>query len=118
MRVVRGMSLLIVIGLATVAGSLAPARADVVAYLINVTVRPGYDFANADEAIRYGHTICDKVAVGRPFALIVGDVKSDFNTDDEHQATYLTSQAVNELCPAMIWQLRNSAAHYQPPAPR
>jgi hypothetical protein len=27
----------------------------------------------------------------------------------------LISQAVNELCPAQIWQLRNSAAHYRPP---
>jgi hypothetical protein len=24
----------------------------------------------------------------------------------------LINQAVNELCPSMIWQLRNSAAHY------
>ena len=26
----------------------------------------------------------------------------------------MTPQAVNELCPAMIWQLGDSAAHYQP----
>jgi hypothetical protein len=26
-------------------------RADAVAYLINVTVRPGYNFANADDAL-------------------------------------------------------------------
>jgi hypothetical protein len=32
----------------------APARADQVAYLVNVTVRPGYDFANADDALNYG----------------------------------------------------------------
>lgn len=29
------------------------ARADVVAYLVNVTVRPGYNFANADAALSY-----------------------------------------------------------------
>ena len=41
--------------------------------------------------------------------------RGDFGTDDDYQASYLVSQAVNELCPAQIWQLRNSAAHYQSP---
>jgi hypothetical protein len=91
------------------------ARADVVAYLVNVTVRPGYNFANADAALSYGHGICDKVSQGRGYAQVMGDVKADFNTSDEFQASYLISQAVNELCPALIWQLRNSAAHYRPP---
>lgn len=91
------------------------ARADVVAYLVNVTVRPGYNFANADAALSYGHGICDKVSQGRSYAQLMGDVKGDFNTSDEFQASYLISQAVNELCPALIWQLRNSAAHYRPP---
>ena len=27
-----------------------------------------------------------------------------FNTSDDYQAPYLISQAVNELCPAQIWQ--------------
>ena len=98
-----------------VAAPVAPtARADVVAYLVNVTVRPGYNFANADAALAYGHGICDKVAQGRTYAQIVGDTWADFNTNDEYQASYLISQAVNELCPALIWQLRNSAAHYRP----
>jgi hypothetical protein len=96
--------------------ALAPcARADVVAYLVNVTVRPGYNFANADAALSYGHGICDKVSQGRTYAQVMGDVKADFNTSDEYQASYLISQAVNELCPALIWQLRNSAANYRPP---
>ena len=104
------------LGLATLA--LAPcARADVVAYLLNVTVRPGYNFANADAALSYGHGICDKVSRGRTYAQVMGDVKADFDTSDEYQASYLISQAVNELCPALIWQLRNSAANYQPPLP-
>ena len=102
------------LGVATLA--LAPsARADVVAYLLNVTVRPGYNFANADAALSYGHGICDKVSAGRTYAQVMGDVKADFNTSDEYQASYLISQAVNELCPALIWQLRNSAANYRPP---
>jgi hypothetical protein len=47
-----------------VAMSPAPgsARADVVAYLVNVTVRPGYSFANADAAMAYGQGICGEVA--------------------------------------------------------
>jgi hypothetical protein len=43
-------------------------------------------------------------------------VKADVATSDEYQASYLISRAVNELCPALIGQLRNSAAHYRPPA--
>ena len=70
----------------------------------------------ADAAVAYGHGICDKVA--RPtYGQVMDDVKTDFATTDEYQASYLISQAVNELCPALIWQLRNSAAHYRPPAP-
>jgi hypothetical protein len=103
-------------GVATVAVT-PDARADVVAYLLNVTVRPGYNFANADAALSYGHGICDKVSQGRSYAQVMGDVKADFNTSDEYQASYLISQAVNELCPALIWQLRNSAAGYRPPGP-
>jgi hypothetical protein len=90
------------------------AQADAVAYLVNVTVRPGYGFANADAAISYGQTICAKVAQDRPFGAIIGDVEADFNTGDDYQASYLIAQAVNELCPAQIWQLRNSATHYRP----
>lgn len=100
------------IGAAVVAA--IPARADSVAYLVNVTVRPGYNFAGADDALAYGYGICDKVRGGRPYAQIVGDIWADFNTSDEYQASYLISQSVNELCPAFIWQLRNSAAGYRP----
>lgn len=101
-------------GVAT--GTATPAaRADVVAYLVNVHMRPGYHFPNADAALSYGHGVCDKVAAGRAYDQVMSDVRTDFGTSDEFQASYLISQAVNELCPAQIWQLRNSAAHYQPP---
>jgi hypothetical protein len=93
------------------------ASADTVAYLVNVTVRPGYNFPNADAALSYGYGICDKVSDGRTYTQVMADVKSDFNTSDEYQASYLITQAVNELCPAQIWQLRNSAAHYRPTPP-
>jgi hypothetical protein len=95
----------------------ASARADAVAYLVNVTVRPGYNFPNADAALAYGHDICNKVASGRGYADVISDVKADFATSDEYQAAYLINQAVNELCPALIWQLRNSAVHYRPSNP-
>jgi hypothetical protein len=56
------------------------AGVDAVAYLLNVTVRPGYNFANADEALAYGHGICDRIARGDDYASIARDVKVDFNT--------------------------------------
>lgn len=93
------------------------AHADVVAYLLNVTVRPGYNFANADAALNDGHGICDEISQGRSDTGVTGDVKADCDTSDAYQASYLINQAVNELCPALIWQLRNSAAHHRPPAP-
>jgi len=92
-----------------------PARADTVAYLINVTVRPGYNFANADDALSYGHTVCTDIGSGRSYEAVVGRIKSDFDNPDDYQASYLINQAVNELCPALIWQLRHSAANYRPP---
>jgi hypothetical protein len=95
-------------------GSAPAASADAVAYLVNVTVRPGYNFANADAALAYGHRVCDQVAQGQGYSQVMDEVKRDFATSDEFQASYLITQAVNELCPANIWQLRNSAAGYQP----
>ena len=89
-----------------------PARADSVAYLVNVTVRPGYNFPNADAALAYGYGICDKIGQGRGYAQLIADVKADFATSDDYQGVYLVNQAANELCPASIWQLRQSAAHY------
>ena len=106
--------------LLTVAGGAAAvlttsaAHADTVGYIVNVTMRPGYNFANADQALTYGYGVCDKMAAGRPYAQLVADIKSDFNTSDEFQASYLISQSAQELCPAQIWQLRNSAAGYVP----
>lgn len=93
------------------------AHADSLGYLINVTVRPGYNFADANQALAYGQGICDKTVAGEPFAQLVADIKSDLGTDDDFQATYLISQAAQELCPAAIWQLRQSAAHYRPVNP-
>jgi hypothetical protein len=97
---------------------LAPAaHADTVAYLVNVTIRPGYHFAGPDDALAYGYRICEMVTSGQSYRQQVNTVKADFHTDDEFQASYLIDQAVNELCPASIWALRNSAANYTPTTP-
>ncbi|WP_102145066.1 DUF732 domain-containing protein [Mycobacterium hubeiense] len=106
-------------GLLATAGALAfapAAHADHVAYLVNVHVRPGYNFPNAEAALGYGYSICDRVAAKMPYAQLVDQVKADFHTTDYYQGGYLINQAVNELCPAQIWQLRQSAAGYRLPA--
>lgn len=96
----------------------AVAHADDLGYLINITVRPGYQFADAQSALSYGHSICDKVNSGYRYTQIVREVQSDFHTEDDFHASYLIGQAVDELCPASIWQLRQSAASYRPEEPR
>jgi Protein of unknown function (DUF732) len=104
-------------GLSAIALAGAPsAHADQVAYLVNVHVRPGYNFPNAEAALGYGYSVCDRVAAKMGYAQLVDEVKRDFNTADYYQGGYLINQAVNELCPAQIWQLRQSAAGYTLPA--
>ncbi|MDX1885831.1 DUF732 domain-containing protein [Mycolicibacterium sp. 120270] len=99
--------------LAMTALAAAPsAHADQVAYLVNVTVRPGYNFANADAALGYGYSVCDRVQAKVGYAQLVDEVQRDFGTTDYYQGAYLINQAVNELCPAQIWQLRQSAGGY------
>ncbi len=85
-----------------------------VEYLYDVAVRRHYNFPNND-AVGYGHEICDKIGLGENYAHVMGDVKSDVTPNDEFAANYLVSYAVNLLCPEQIWQLRNSAAGYRSP---
>jgi hypothetical protein len=93
------------------------APAPEVEYVYDVMVRRHYNnFSNPGEAVNYGYEICDKVSRGEGYAQVMGDVKSDVVPNDEFAVNYLVSYAVNLLCPAQIWQLRNSAAQYQPPA--
>lgn len=84
-------------------------------YTYNVTVRRHYDFPGND-ALGYGFGICDKVSRGQSYADLMGDVKADVFPNDEFAANYLVSYAVGILCPAQIYQLRNTAAGYRPPA--
>ena len=99
-------------------GTLAPQAhakpAPEVEYVYNVSVRRHYNFPNND-ALAYGHGICDKVGRGEGYGQIMNDVKGDVTPSDEFAANYLVSYAVNLLCPELIWQLRNSAGGYQPP---
>ncbi|MCW2511860.1 MAG: conserved hypothetical secreted protein [Mycobacterium sp.] len=85
-----------------------------VEYTYDVVVRRHYDFPNND-AIGYGYGICDKVRGGEGYPQVMSEVKGDVLPNDEFAANYLVSYAVGILCPEQIWQLRNSAAHYQPP---
>jgi Protein of unknown function (DUF732) len=102
-------------GAQTLASRANAAPAPEVEYLYNVEVRRHYDFPDND-AVGYGHRVCEKVAQGETYAQVMSDVKTDVTPSDEFAANYLVSYAVNLLCPDQIWQLRNSAAHYQPPA--
>ena len=118
----RGRWLVALIVAATVGGgvlALAPRAhavpAPEVEYLYDITVRRQYSFANAADAIGYAHGICDKVSQGASYAQVIGDVKNDVRPNDEYAANYLVSNSVNIFCPDQLWQLRNSAAHYQPP---
>lgn len=99
---------------AAAAGPAPAAHADDVAYLVNVTLAPGYNFAGADAALEYGHGICRKLADGRTYPELIADVRADFQAADDYRASYLLGQATNELCPESIQALRNSAAGYRP----
>lgn len=86
-----------------------------VEYTYNVVARRHYAFPNND-AMGYGYGICDKVRSGVTYPRIMGEVKNDVLPNDDYASNYLVSYAVGILCPEQIWQLRNSAAGYQPPA--
>ncbi|OJZ64109.1 hypothetical protein BRW65_29210 [Mycobacterium paraffinicum] len=110
------------LALATAGGLTQPvtpragaAPAPEVEYVYDVAVRRHYNFPNND-AVGYGHGICDKVTRGEGYPQVMGEVKSDVTPNDEASANYLVSYAVNLLCPEQIWQLRRTAANYQPPA--
>ena len=110
--VLAGLALAMLCAIGGLSPATPAASADAVAYLVNVTVRPGYNFASAEHALSYGRGVCGKIAAGTPYAQLIADVQTDFRTSAEFAASYLITQAANELCPAQIWQLRESAAGY------
>lgn len=110
--------ILSIVGMCHSLAAAQSARADAVAYLVNITVRQGYNFPDAQSALNYGYGICDHIARGARYELLITEIKTDFGASDDYQANYLINQAANELCPALVWQLRQSAAGYTgtPPA--
>src|ERR1700722_12740075 len=104
---------------AAVIGGLWPAAAPLahaapnpeVEYVYDMTVRRQYNFPNND-ALAYGHGVCDKVGQGEGYGQVIGDVKRDVTPNDQFAANYVVGYAVNLLCPDLIWQLRNSAGGY------
>ena len=82
-----------------------------VEYVYDMTVRRQYNFPNND-ALAYGHGVCDKVGQGEGYGQVIGDVKRDVTPNDQFAANYVVGYAVNLLCPDLIWQLRNSAGGY------
>jgi Protein of unknown function (DUF732) len=94
--------------------SATAAPAPEMEYVYDVTMRRHYNFPNPGDAVGCGYGICDKVGRGNSYAQVMDDVKLEVAPADEASANYLVSYAVNLLCPALIWQLRNSAAGYQP----
>lgn len=117
-RSIYGWAGIVVLALAGAVGARAdpdpPEPSKAWSYLISVTTRPGYGFADAAAALSYGNSICDKVSQGRPYSQIMAEVEDDLNTGHDFQASFLVSVAVQELCPALIPQLRSSAVHYRP----
>src|SRR6516165_9408411 len=117
----RTSALALIVAVAAVGGAaetLAPRAnakpAPEVEYMYNVAVRRHYNFPNND-AIGYGYGICGKVTAGESYAQVMGDVKNDVTPNDEFAANYLVSYAVENVCPAQIWQLRKSAEGYRQP---
>lgn len=115
-RRVAGATAALVMAATGVCGA-APAGAvpgPEIEYVYNVIVRRHFDFPNND-ALAYGFGICDKVTRGVPYPEVMADTKRDVFPNDEQAANYVVSYAVGILCPAQIWQLRNTAAGYRPP---
>ena len=117
-RTSAGALIVATIAVGGAAGTLAPQAhakpAPEVEFVYNVQVRRYYWFPNND-AVGYGYGICDKVTAGEGYPQVMSDVKNDVTPNDEFAANYLVSYAVDILCPAQIWQLRNSAQGYRPP---
>ena len=112
---VRALSVGLLSGLVSVGGLVGAqtAHADDVGFLVNVFQMNAFPFPNAETTLAYGQSICTRVETKMPYAELIGQVRGELNIS-EFLAGYLISQAAEELCPAQIWQLRQSAAGYKP----
>ena len=105
-----GLLIVGIVGAPPVTAAPAPE----VEYTYNVMVRRHFDFPHND-ALGYGWTICAAVGRGVAYADVMADTKRDVFPNDEQSANYVVSYAVGTLCPARIWQLRDSARGYWAP---
>lgn len=109
------MALLAGTGIVSASIGIAPAAsADQLGYIVNVTVRPTYNFPDFQAALDYGYGLCGRIEAGSSYADMASQIKRDLDTEDEYTASYLLNQAAQELCPAQTWNLRQSAAGYRP----
>lgn len=67
---------------------------------LGMSDRRHYSFAAPDQAVTYGHQICNSVGQGEGYAQVMADVKRDVIPNNESSANYVVSYAVNLLCPA------------------
>ena len=91
----------------------AVASADQIGYIINVTLRPTYNFANAQAALDYGYGCADRINAKTSYTDTAADQGRLQHQRRAHGLAYLLSQAAQELA-AQTWQLRRSAAGYRP----
>jgi uncharacterized protein DUF732 len=105
-----------IISLLGVTGPAPHAAADELGYLVNVTVLPGNGFTDAGDALQQGYAVCTRVSDGHPYGDVLADVEERLQADDAYHAAYVINQAINELCPAQTWQLRQSAVGYRSPS--
>lgn len=112
---VKVLSVGLMSGLVSVGGlaGAQTANADDLGFLVNVFQMHAFPFPNAETTLAYGQSICTRVETKMPYAELITQVKTELQTS-EFLAGYLISQAAEELCPAQIWQLRESAAGYKP----
>jgi hypothetical protein len=103
----------VVASLATAVIAPTVARADTTGYLVNITALPGNGFASASAALDYGYTLCDKIRSGTGYGELVQDIRTELHLDDGYKASYLVTQATQELCPELIWQVRQTVGGYR-----
>ncbi len=113
---VRVLSVGLMSGVVSAVGLAGPptAHADELGYLVNIYQMRAFNFQDPGAAVTYGRTICDRVRGNVSYTDLVNQVKAEVQTPDYFLTGYLINQAVDELCPAQIWQLRESAAGYTP----
>ena len=92
-----------------------PAKPDPnVEFTYDIAVRRHYNFPNND-AIGYGHRICDSVANRSSYAQLVDQIRNEVTPNDGAATNYLISYSVELLCPEQLSQLRTASAGYVPP---